>query len=130
MTLSSPVSPAEAVVPAPGDDDAVPLAPKRWEEAGLPREFLLEQALRVLFRRGADTVSAASDALRLSPSLVEDLFGMLREERLIVPLGQLHADIRAEMRFELTEAGRARAAEARMRMEYGGPCPAPTEAFR
>lgn len=130
MTLSSPVSPAEAVVPAPGDDDAVPLAPKRWEEAGLPREFLLEQALRVLFRRGADTVSAASDALRLSPSLVEDLFGMLREERLIVPLGQLHADIRAEMRFELTEAGRARAAEALMRMDYAGPCPVTLETFR
>ncbi|MEO0679752.1 MAG: ATPase [Pseudomonadota bacterium] len=131
MTLSaSSLAPAAGLAPAPADDGAVPLAPGGVEATGLPREFMLEHALRIMFRRGADTVSAACDAMRLSPALVSDLFGMLREDRLIVPLGQLHADMRAEMRFELTEAGRARASEALMRMDYAGPCPVTLDTFR
>jgi hypothetical protein len=116
--------------PPPGAPAGWQPAPQSVEATGLPREFLLDQTLRIMFRRSVDSVSAAADALRLSPAVVADLFEMLRAERLIATLGQLYADMRAEMRFELTDGGRARALEASARMDYSGPCPVTLDQYR
>ncbi|SFJ25099.1 hypothetical protein [Albimonas pacifica] len=118
-----------AAAPEDGPDSAPP-APQTVEETGMTREFLLELIVKVMYRRGAETVSAVCGIVRISPGILSDLFEMLREERLIQTLGSLRADVRAEMRYELTEMGRLRAMEAAGRMDYAGPCPVTLAQFR
>ncbi|SDW80605.1 ATPase family associated with various cellular activities (AAA) [Albimonas donghaensis] len=127
MSDSASLSPAAAFA---GDDDAAPIAPRTIEETGMSREFLIELALKVMYRRGVETVSAISEITRISPGILSDIFGILRDDRLIATLGSLRADVRAEMRFELTEIGRLRAMEAVGRVDYAGPCPVTLEQFR
>lgn len=110
-------------------DDAAPLAPRTLAETGVAREFLMELALRIMFRRGVESATALGEALRLSPMVVAEIVELLRADRLIAPLGQLRADLRAEMRYELTDLGRARAAESAARLDYAGPCPVPLELY-
>jgi energy-coupling factor transporter ATP-binding protein EcfA2 len=116
--------------PRPAEGAEGPSAPASIAETGMTREFLLELALKVMYRRGIGTASAAAEIMRLSVAIVSDLFEMMRAERLIATLGSLRADFRDEMRFELTEIGRLRASEAAARMDYAGPCPVTLEQFR
>jgi predicted ATPase with chaperone activity len=122
MTEMSPIA------SAPTADG--PRAPHSIEETGMTREFLIELALKVMHRRGVETASRAAEIMRLSVSIVTDVFEMLRAEKLIATLGSLRNDFRDEMRFELTEMGRLRAMEATARMDYAGPCPVTLEQFR
>ena len=123
-----------ALVLTPGlrmsEPDPGPLAPQTVAETGMTREFLVELALRIMFRRGAETVSAVCEVSRLSPGIVSDIVEALRDGRMIQTLGSLRADVRAEMRYELTELGRLRAMEAVGRMDYAGPCPVTLDQFR
>lgn len=112
------------------DSAEVPAAPQTVEETGMSREFLLELALKIMYRRGADSVSAIADVARISPGVISDLIELMRGDRLIQTLGSLRADVRAEMRYELTEMGRLRAMESAARMDYAGPCPVTLEQFR
>ena len=105
--------------------DLAPPAPLSIDETGVGREFLLDLALKIVHRRGVDSASGLGEVLRLSPLVTAEIVEQLREARALVPLGQLRADIRAEMRYELTEVGRLRAAEAAARIDYDGPCPVP-----
>ena len=111
-------------------DAAAPAAPGTVEETGLPREFLAEHALRLMYRRGLATVGGLSEVMRISPAIVAELAEQLRQDLMIVPLGQLRADLRAEMRFELTDAGRLRAAEAAARLDWSGAVPVTLERWR
>ena len=57
------------------------------------------------------------------PELIE----MAREARLIQTLGVRSASVTAEMRYELTDAGRAWALDALGQSEYVGPAPVPPQ---
>ena len=117
--------------PAEAEDrDTTPPAPQTIEATGMTREFLFELALKIMYRRGAETASAIAGIARISPGIIGELIEQMREERMIQTLGSLRADVRAEMRYELTELGRLRAMEAAARMDYAGPCPVTLEQFR
>ena len=114
------------------DDETVepPLGAQTVEETGLTRPFLIEHVARIMYRRGADSVTTVSRLTRLSGAVTAELVEEMRNERLIAPLGQLGADMRAEMRYELTEKGRAWAVEGIARLDYTGPAPVPLDQFR
>lgn len=107
-----------------------PLAPQTIAETGLTREFLVELLARIMYRRGTDSSVALSQATRLSGAVVADLLDGMRGERLIEPLGQVGGDMRARMRWSLTDKGRAWALEAIARLDYTGPAPVPLAQFR
>lgn len=106
-----------------------PLAPQTVSETGLSREFLVELALKCMYRRGLSTMSETCIATRLSGAVMSEVFQFMREDRLIATLGQLGGDMRSEMRYELTDKGRNWAVEALARIDYAGPCPVPFELF-
>lgn len=107
-----------------------PAAPQGIEATGLSRAFLVELVARVMYRRGSGLQSEVSKITRLSAAVVADLFDGMRTDRLVTPLGQIGGDMRSEMRFELTDKGRAWALEAIKRLDYVGPAPVPIEQFR
>jgi DNA polymerase III delta prime subunit len=129
MNDAAPFPKDAAIAPDAAEAEAPP-APGTLEATGLPREFLNEHALRVMFRRGAETGRDLGAIMRLSPAIVTDMLDQLRADRMIAPLGQLRADIRSEMRYELTEGGRRRAGEAAQRLDYAGPAPVTLDQWR
>ena len=114
-----------ALLPAREAGFVAPLEPIRppasLEATGLPLAGVIELVLKHLQRGGDLSIAdlAARIALPLPP--LEKLLGFLRAERLVeIPR---RGSFDAEVRYLLTDIGRARAADALHRNQYAGPAP-------
>ena len=105
----------------------VPPAPRTPEETGLPLLLLLELVLKTMQQHGLAQLHELSAHAKLGAGLLELLFVQLRKENLVEVKrrGSLDGDVT----YELTLAGRARAAEALARNLYSGPAPVPLVAY-
>jgi hypothetical protein len=105
---------------APG---GLPLAPRSAEETGLPLLLLCELVLKVMQQHGIAHLHELSAHLKLGVALVESLLAHLRKEALVEVRrrGALDGDVI----YDLTLAGRSRAAEVLARNLYSGPAPVP-----
>ncbi len=113
--------------PAGATATDLPPAPRTHEETGLPLLLVCELALKVMQQHGLAHLQELSAHLKLSAALLEGVYQMLRKESLIEVRrrGELDGDVS----YELTQAGRARAADALARNLYSGPAPVPLEAY-
>lgn len=95
--------------------------PESLEDSGLPASTVIDLVLKHLQRGGDTSIAELGAQLALPLPLLERLLGFLREERFVeVPRrGSFDADVR----YALTDAGRARADEALRRNQYVGPAP-------
>lgn len=98
-------------------------------DTGLGDRFLLSLLLKNIVRFGYEKPMAMGRAMRLPVSIIEELIALGREAKLIQTLGSLGASMSAELRYELTDAGRAWANDALRQSEYTGPAPVPLEQF-
>lgn len=107
---------------------ALPRAPQTPEETGLPLTFLVELTAKLMHQRGINRLTELSAQLCLPGTVVEAICNFMRSENLleIARRGQLDADVQ----FELTQAGRARAGEWLARNSYAGAAPVTLEAYR
>jgi predicted ATPase with chaperone activity len=105
----------------------LPAAPRTVEETGLPLLLISELALKVMHQHGLTHLHELSVHLKLSAALIDNLFMHLRKEALIDVRrrGTLDGDVQ----YQLTLAGRNRAAEALTRNLYSGPAPVPLAAY-
>lgn len=116
--------------PHEGADDRqgrLPPAPRTPQDTGLPPTALAELALKVMFQHGLAHLAELSNHLRLCPSVMETVFLFLRKENLVEVQRRGATD--GDVRFALTQAGRARAHEALDRNLYTGPAPVTLEAY-
>lgn len=113
----------------PQRDSGRPLAPRSLRETGLEEGFLLDLVLKVMYRLGLERASEISRVIKLSVGIVDELFGIAMELKLVETLGQRGASLTAEMRYELSGHGRRRAEEALAKSQYAGPAPVPLEDF-
>jgi hypothetical protein len=113
--------------PSPALAQVVPPAPRTPEETGLPSLLLMELVLKVMQQHGMAQLQELSAHMKLGAGLLELLFVQLRKELLVEVKrrGSLDGDVT----YELTQAGRARAAEALARNLYSGPAPVPLAAY-
>ena len=104
-------------------------APRTVEETGLPFIFLAELIAKVLHQRGQLRLPELAFHLKLNVSVIDPLMGFLRAEKLceVTRIGSSGTD--ADMSFQLTEAGRQRAAMVCSRNAYAGPAPVTLEAY-
>lgn len=107
--------------------DGVPMEPATLADTGLPETFLLDLLLKIVFIGPTETAPQISSAMHLSPKLVTDLLEVAVRGQLVAALGSQAGAL--AMRYELTEAGKARAREALSRSAYAGPAPVPLEAY-
>lgn len=107
--------------------EAAPRAPQTVEETGLSQTFLIELVAKAMFQRGLTRLVELSQTLSLSGSVVEAVCQFMRRESIleISRRGQNEADLQ----FDLTAGGRARAADWLARSSYVGPAPVPLEAY-
>lgn len=106
----------------------MPAAPHTPEETGLPPSLLWDLVLKVMLEHGLGHLQALSSHLGLSAALLDVLLGRLRREQLVEVRrrGQLDGDVL----YDLTGAGRSRAAEALARNRYTGPAPVTLADYR
>lgn len=121
-TSASPESAAASHSP-----DALPRAPQSIEDTGLSATFLIELVAKTMFQLGLNRLVELSQSLALPGTVVEALCQFMRREAIleIIRRGQNEADLQ----FELTASGRARAADWLARSQYVGPAPVPLDAY-
>ena len=112
---------------AAGERFPAPSQPASLRETGLPFAFLLDLALKVLFNGGQLPLWQLSERLCLPIAVLEPLLTFLRSEQLceVARRGVAEADIR----YQLTAAGRTRAETALRRCQYAGPAPVSLAAY-
>lgn len=123
-------APVEAVPTAtrpPPADATLPRAPRTPQETGLPLTLLHELLLKAMHHRGLQHLQALAQHLALEAALVETLLAQLRADVLVDVRHRGAHD--GDVAYDLTTAGRARAAEALDRNRYAGPAPVPLEAY-
>lgn len=95
--------------------------PTTVEDTGLDLFFIEELILKQLLEGGVLDLLQLTTRMALAGSLLESVFGHLREEGLVEVKGQ--SDSSGALRYALTDRGRAGAIEATMRDGYVGPAP-------
>lgn len=104
-------------------------APRTVDDTGLPFLFLAELISKVLYQRGQLRLAELALHLKLNVSVIDPLVAFLRAEKLceIARVGSSGTD--ADLSYILTDAGRARAANAVGRNAYAGPAPVTLAAY-
>lgn len=105
----------------------LPRAPQTVEETGLSNTFLVELIAKTMFQLGLTRLTELSAQLCLGSAVVEAVCQFMRRETLleVTRRGQHEADVQ----FDLTQAGRARAADWLARSSYVGAAPVPLEMY-
>lgn len=107
----------------------LPRAPRTPEETGLPFLFLVELVAKMLFVRGQVHLVELSAHLKLSVSVLDPLITFLRTEKLCEVTRRGDSGTDADLSYNLTDLGRARAAEFLARNAYAGPAPVTLAAY-
>lgn len=122
-----PATPSLDTDGSPASTMVLPAAPQRPQDTGLPPVVLAELVLKAMQQFGMGSLRDLSCHLKLDTLLLEALLGQLRREALVEV--RHRGDLAGDVSYELTRAGRARAAEALSRSLYSGPAPVPLTAY-
>lgn len=121
MSGSSQAAHAVRDTAPPGRTPPLSRAPRRLSEIGLPETFLGELLEKFLSLRGRQSLLELAELARLPASVVGEVMIGLRSARLVeIARG---GATEAESQYQLTDSGRAHAAEALQRSLYAGPAP-------
>ncbi|KIT16526.1 ATP-binding protein [Jannaschia aquimarina] len=118
------------VDPALSGEVPAPKPPKTLAETGLSNVMLRDILLKTMFRQSVETAREISAAMKLSVPLVTQLVDQCRDAGLMQSTGTMHAGSSGEMGFQLTDGGKARAADALAQSEYYGALPVPLEDYK
>jgi len=122
--LQFPHAPAARPAPSAG---ALPAAPRTVEETGLSPAFLTDLLAKTLLQGATGRLVELGARLCLGGVIVEALCQAMRRDGLleVARRGAHEADVE----YDLTLAGRARALDACSRSTYIGPAPVPAELY-
>ncbi|HXV26309.1 MAG TPA: ATPase [Alphaproteobacteria bacterium] len=108
---------------------AAPPAPNSVRETGIPLNSLLGLMLKLMQARGLERPSQLAEELRLSGAVTVELMQAAADRKLVESLGVVEANGFQEKRYQMTEAGRRRAADAFQQSQYVGPAPVALEVW-
>ncbi len=102
----------------------------RIEDTGLNRFFVLDLMLKIMFSYGHETKRAVANEIKLPLAVVDKLMDLAYEHRLVESMGATdQARLTSELRYGLSELGRAAAIRALELSNYAGPAPVTLEQF-
>ncbi|WEF32313.1 ATP-binding protein [Pseudoduganella chitinolytica] len=114
---------------AGGDDTPLlPPQPKTVRETGLELALLVELAAKALFGSGRTQLPALTTRLRLSINVLREVFDFMVAEQLAEVAWRGGSDL--DVQYQLTSAGRQRAAAWLERSPYAGAAPVPLAVYR
>lgn len=104
-------------------------SPRGLDETGLEPTYLIDLLVKTVFRNGLERPSAMSHAIKLPPRVVEQIIELAEMKGLFQKMGQLGANLNAEMKYQLTNKGRAWAQEALSFSDWTGAAPVPLASY-
>ncbi|ETX29186.1 ATPase [Roseivivax isoporae] len=107
-----------------------PPAPKRIEDMALSKVMMRDIVLKTMFRKSLNTVSELARTVCLPVQVTQEIVDYARGQMLLEAMGTLSASALAEMTYQLTDSGRARALDALSQSEYFGAMPVPLSVYR
>ncbi len=107
-----------------------PTRPNTLEATGIEEGMLLNLTAKAMYSMGFERASTLSDHLKLSPSIVTGLLEVMNDMALVESRGLAGADLSSELRYMLSDKGKAWALAAQEQSQYVGPAPVPLEDFR
>lgn len=119
---------AEPVQWEPYNAMPVPPAPKTVQETGLDPAFLAALVLKSMHGAGKCLLPVLSGRLRLPVTVLRELLSQLVAESAAEVAWRGETEL--DLQYQLTAAGRLRAADALARCAYAGPAPVPLAAWR
>lgn len=120
--MNMQANPATMSVPAPTQ-------PKTLADTGLTAVMMRDILLKTAFRKSIETTREIAATIRLTTGLTQQLIDQARDAGMMQATGTMHAGAAAEMGFQLTDAGKAHAADALKQSEYYGAMPVPLETY-
>jgi energy-coupling factor transporter ATP-binding protein EcfA2 len=111
------------------DPARIPAPPKTVEETGIETLFLRDLLLKTIFRTNIELATRLTTVMCLLPTVLQELIELAREQKYIETVGKAVSGGSSELRYQLTDAGRARAVDAFSQSEYYGAVPIPLEDF-
>lgn len=103
--------------------------PLRREDTGLSESFLADLLTKHLLEGGVLTIAELTGRLALAGPIVESVLNFLRKEARVEVRGPATGDTAQNLRYALTDRGRASALDAMTRSGYVGPAPVPLEMY-
>jgi hypothetical protein len=108
---------------------AAPSAPNSVRETGIALNGLLGLMLKLMQARGLERPSQLAEEMKLSGVVTAELMQSAADRKLVESLGVVEANGFQEKRYQMTEAGRRRAADAFEQSQYVGPAPVSLESW-
>ncbi|HEX3535197.1 MAG TPA: hypothetical protein VHU15_00370 [Stellaceae bacterium] len=108
---------------------SMPPVPVDLAETGIAHRNLLGLVLKFMLVEGCETMIDLADRVKLPRRLAQELLQEAVQLRLIEALGATDS-LALNLRYSLSEAGKAVAHEALAQSQYLGPAPVPLEAYQ
>ncbi len=107
---------------------ALPPAPQRSADLGLPDRFLEDLALKTLYRIANPTPIGVANAMRVAAGIVREALEELKRQRLVETTAA-SGRLESEWQYRLTDLGMREAENAFQRSRYVGPVPVPIQDY-
>ena len=111
------------------DPARIPRAPKTLDETGIEPLFLRDLLLKTIFRTNVELPTRLTKVMCLMPTVLQEVIELAREQKYVETVGKAVGTGTSELRYQLTDAGRARANDAFTQSEYYGAVPVPLAEF-
>ncbi|WP_353474352.1 ATPase [Salipiger sp. H15] len=140
LSTDEPIATDEVITPParPEPSAATPLAgrlflpapsPKTVEETGLSESFLINHLCKVMHAGGTLTPAQIADVVKLPKLVCRQIIKQMTALMLVEAQGLDSADIKSDIRYTLTNLGKAWALDALNVSQYIGPAPVTLDAF-
>ena len=106
-----------------------PARPTTMEETGIEEGMLLNLTAKAMYTLGLERATALSDHLKVSPAIVTSVLEIMNEMALVESRGLAGAEISSEVRYILSDKGKAWALDAMQQSQYVGAVPVTLDDF-
>ena len=106
-----------------------PARPNTIEDTGIEEGMLLNLTAKAMYTLGLERATTLSDHLKISPAIVTSVLEIMNDLSLIESRGLAGAEISSEIRYNLSDKGKAWALDATQQSQYVGPIPVTLEDF-
>ncbi|MGI9463311.1 MAG: AAA family ATPase [Aestuariivirgaceae bacterium] len=106
-----------------------PSRPSTVEETGIENAMLLSLVVKAMYTLGLERASTLSEHVKLSASIVTTILEEMNDLALVESRGLAGSDLSSELRYSLSDKGKAWALDAMRQSQYIGPAPVPLDDF-
>lgn len=107
-----------------------PVPPTRAADLGLSDVLMRDVLLKTIFRQNLSGTDEIATSLGVVIPIAQELIDSARSEGLIETTGSIGSSQASQLRYQLTDGGKARALDALTQSEYYGALPVSLEDFR